>query len=147
MAIIEWDDSCFRLGMDVMDATHIEFVDLVNAAAQAQGEEFIHRFDALITHTREHFDQENRLMIESGFPAVAEHRHEHARVLGEFERFGQRVRRGQTSFGRSYLRESIAQWFPLHAMTMDSALAAHLKTRASMPDGPIICNVHKPRSG
>ena len=37
MAVIEWNDSCFRLGMDAMDDTHIEFVDLVNmiqAAAQ-----------------------------------------------------------------------------------------------------------------
>ena len=144
MAIIDWNDECFRLGMDVIDDTHVEFVELVNAMEPADGEEFIHLFDSLITHTRKHFDQENRLMIESDFPALAEHRHEHERVLGELERFGQRVRKGQISFGRSYLRDSIAQWFPLHAATMDSALAAHLKARPAIPAGLAVCYNHKP---
>ena len=147
MAIIEWDDNRFRLGVNAMDDTHIEFVELVNAVDRAEGEEFIRLFDLLISHTREHFDHENKLMIESEFPALAEHRGEHERVLGELVQFGQRVHKGLIPFGRSYLRSSIVHWFPLHAATMDSALAAHLKSRAAIPDGIAITTVHKSHSG
>lgn len=143
MAIIEWKDSHFRLGIDTMDDTHIEFVELVNAIDMAEGEEFIRLFDELIDHTREHFDRENELMIESGFPALTEHQSEHARVLGELEKFGQRVHKGLIAFGRNYLRGSLAQWFPLHAATMDSALAAHLKAGTAIPTGTNICYSHK----
>lgn len=128
MAIIEWDDGRFRLGIDTMDDTHIEFVNLVNDIDKAEGEEFIRLFDALVDHTRAHFDRENKLMVESEFPALAEHRGEHERIIGELEKFAQRVHRGLIPFGRSYLRETLSQWFPLHAVTMDSALAAHLKS-------------------
>jgi hypothetical protein len=37
------------------------------------------------------------------------------------------VERGRTTLARAYLCEQIPAWFALHAVTMDSALAAHLK--------------------
>jgi len=132
MAIIDWDDGRFALGVEEMDSTHMEFVALINSTEDASGTEFVQLFDKLLEHTRAHFDHENRLMMEHGFPATGEHRGEHDRVLGEMTRFSRSVHRGLIAFGRSYLRDSLSQWFPLHAATMDSALAAHLKPRLTV---------------
>ena len=65
-------------------------------------------------------------MRESGFPAAGEHKDEHARVLGEMDRFAGRPGGARLRLARAYVREQIPAWFALHASTMDSALAAHL---------------------
>jgi hemerythrin len=129
MAIIEWCDDRFLLGVPEMDDTHVEFVDLANRLMLASNDEFAHLYGTLIEHTRRHFEYEDRLMIETRFPATAEHRDEHLRVLGELALFNKRVRSGLVAFGRNYIRGRMAEWFMLHAATMDSALAAHVKAK------------------
>jgi hemerythrin len=133
MAIIEWRDDRFLLGVPEMDDTHIEFVDLTNRIMQAPNDEFAQLYDRLIEHTHEHFEYEDRLMVQTKFPATAEHRDEHQRVLGELALFNKRVRSGLVAFGRNYIRGRMAEWFMLHAATMDSALAAHIKARQAAP--------------
>ena len=64
MATIEWNDERFILGVEEMDNTHIEFVDLINCMANASDTEFVDLFDRLLEHTRAHFEAENRLMSE-----------------------------------------------------------------------------------
>jgi hemerythrin-like metal-binding protein len=125
--LIENFDQRYLLGQETMDGTHREFVNLVNRLGEASKKEFIKLFAELLTHTKAHFEQENRLMEESGFPAIREHIDEHQRVLGELDRFAQRVASGSAMMGRAYVVQQLPQWFDLHAKTMDSALAAHLK--------------------
>ncbi len=127
MSAIEWQDQRFLLGVDCMDNTHKEFVTLVNRLATAPDTGFADMFNELITHTRVHFLQEKELMLASKFPAYAEHNEEHMRILGELNQFKKRVDKGLIAFGRNYIRERIPEWFALHAATMDSALALHLK--------------------
>lgn len=128
MSIIDWDDKTFLLDLDIMDGTHREFVDLVNRLSDSDDNEFAALFDELISHTKSHFRQEEQLMSESCFPAYAEHRDEHQRILGEFRQFKKRVDHGLVFFGRNYIDERMPEWFSLHAATMDSALAAHIKS-------------------
>jgi hemerythrin-like metal-binding protein len=125
--LIENFDQRYLLGLETMDETHRAFVNLVNRLGEAGKEEFIALFAELVSHTKVHFDQENRWMKESGFPAIREHIDEHQRVLGELDRFALRVASGSVKMGRAYLTQQLPQWFDLHAKTMDSALAAHLR--------------------
>jgi len=129
-------DGRYRLGVDSMDATHRELVDLVNRLAASDKPGFAAGFAELVAHTREHFAAEERLMQECRFPAIAEHRGEHARVLGELERFASQVASGRTQLARAYLVEMIPPWFDQHAATMDSALAACLKGSVAVAGGP-----------
>jgi hemerythrin-like metal-binding protein len=129
MALIDWHDSLYLLGLDIMDDTHREFVELVNAAAAASDGDFPALFNELITHTQQHFEREEQLMRDSSFPAYAEHRDDHQRVLGEMNQFKKRVDKGMLAFGRNYIKERMPEWFKLHAATMDSALAVHLNDR------------------
>jgi hemerythrin len=47
-----------RLGEPVTDATHAEFLQLLDAAARADDAGFLEAYDAWIDHTRHHFAQE-----------------------------------------------------------------------------------------
>ena len=129
MTIIEWDDASYLLGVDIMDDTHKDFVNLVNQLSLAVDSEFASLFRQLIAHTEVHFQQEENFMIESKFPAFSEHKDEHQRILGEMNQFLKRVDKGLIVFGRNYIKDRLPDWFRLHASTMDSALAMHLKTQ------------------
>jgi hemerythrin-like metal-binding protein len=125
--LIENFEQRYLLGLETMDETHRTFVNLVNSLGEAGKEEFIALFAELVSHTKAHFDQENRWMKESGFPAIREHIDEHQRILGELDRFAHRVASGSVIMGRTYVTQQLPHWFDLHAKTMDSALSAHLR--------------------
>jgi hemerythrin len=127
MPLIEDFDARFLLGVPAMDRTHREFVDLINRMAAAANATFAYLYPELVNHTRAHFAHEEVLMRESRFPATKEHTDEHARVRGEMDGFGLRVGGGRIALARAYVAEQLPAWFALHAATMDSALAAHLK--------------------
>lgn len=124
--LLEGFERDYLLGVAAMDATHREFVALLNRLDDAPKDTFIPLFAELLAHTEAHFAAEGSWMSECGFPAIREHRGEHERVLGELHRFNARVAAGQVAMGRAYVRERLPAWFDLHARTMDSALAAHL---------------------
>lgn len=126
--LIDADNVRYQLGYRVMDDTHGEFIALINSLGNADKQAFIPLFHELIVHTEAHFDAENKLMDESRFPASREHKDEHQRILGEMHRFGKKAASGSIMLARAYVREQLPQWFDLHAVTMDSALVAHLKT-------------------
>ncbi|MGZ5000994.1 MAG: bacteriohemerythrin [Methylomonas sp.] len=118
------------VGNPAIDSDHQAFVELLNQLNVTSNADFPALFGALFEHTEQHFERENQLMQKYGFPAEAEHRGEHQRVLGEFKQFQSRVDKGMLAFGRSFVKERLPQWFQLHVMTMDSALAAHIGTEA-----------------
>ncbi|WP_446811202.1 bacteriohemerythrin [Methylomonas sp. 2BW1-5-20] len=119
--------TALTVGYDLIDNDHDVFIDLVNQLDKANNTDFPGLFQRLYEHTEEHFESENRLMAQFGFPAETEHKGEHQRVLGEFKQFKTRIDKGLITFGRSFVRERLPQWFVLHITTMDSALAAHIK--------------------
>lgn len=119
-------ESVVQLGFELMDLKHNEFADLLNRLEQAGGQDYPALFRQLLDHAEHHFEEENRLMEQYRFPAIAEHKGEHQRVLGELKQFGKRVDRGMVKLGREFIRERLLGWFLLHLTTMDAALAAHL---------------------
>ncbi len=127
MPLIVYDTEKHLLDMGEMDATHIDFIKQVNALESMTGEELQAGFHNLLNHTVRHFTREDELMIECGFPQIAEHQAEHRKVLAEMQRYESQLAEGKSSFARVYVRERLPQWFELHLATMDSALVWHLK--------------------
>ena len=124
--IVAWSEG-LTLGVDSIDQQHIESIELINRVADAVGVEFVSLFTQLQQHLQQHFEDEDRLMQQSGFPATAEHKGEHHRVLGELSQFTRQLEKGRSMMARAYVKERLPGWFTLHITTMDSALAAHLK--------------------
>jgi hemerythrin len=127
MPAVQWSET-YELGVPEMDATHREFIALLNAVVDAQDEEVLDALDAFIDHTVEHFAREDRWMTETHFPPLHCHTTEHANVLGVMREVRVMVADGKTEIGRVLARE-MGPWFDLHASTMDSALASWLRAQ------------------
>jgi len=132
--VIDNSNNQYQLGVAAMDSTHDEFIQLVNQLGEAGTADFIRLFPAFLAHTEKHFHAEEELMQGSQFPAIEEHRNEHNRVLRDVRAMQAQVARGGISFARAYVIQQVPEWFNLHASTMDSALAAHLKRVSSTVD-------------
>ncbi len=128
------DDSRYQLGVSQMDATHLEFIDLVNQLDIIDKSGFKPLFAQLLEHTEQHFESEKQLMQQTHFPASQEHQGEHLRILGDLQRMTRTLQNGSLLMARAYVREMLPGWFNLHAITMDSALAAHIKSCATQAD-------------
>lgn len=122
---MDWKES-YVLGPAPMDDTHREFVTLVTGVAQSEGvENVLVALDALIQHTVEHFEQENRWMEECGFPPIHCHQGEHDRVLQSLRDMRPTVQ-ADPGVARILAKE-LESWFDLHAATMDDALAFFMR--------------------
>lgn len=123
-----WSEQ-YALGVAEMDATHQEFMGLLDALLVAPDAELPARFAELREHTRLHFENEAALMKACRFPATGEHNSEHLRVLGELAHFNRSLAAGRFAIVRQYA-EGLPGWFNTHLVTMDAALAACLKKTA-----------------
>lgn len=123
---LAWSDA-LSLSMPVMDQTHVEFVDLLALVQQAEDAELVSRWQTLVEHTDEHFSQEDRWMLATGFAPGSCHLTQHAVVLKVLREGLELGRQGQLQPIRQMAHE-LTIWFPHHAQTMDSGLALHLKS-------------------
>lgn len=124
--ILPWHEN-FELGIASMDQTHREFIDLLNRLDSTPNDAFPGYFDELLEHTHAHFETENRLMEESNFLSLREHKDDHDRILAEMMQMQRFAARGMTQIAKEYVREKLPDWFSTHAASMDTALALHLK--------------------
>ena len=125
MAVLAWSDA-LAFGHPEMDATHQEFVALLNAVGEAQGDDILPTLDEFIAHTQLHFAQEEAWMTHSAYPRIGCHAKEHAGVLEVVREVRNRVADGSPHYART-LAEALAEWFPVHASSMDAMLAIYMQ--------------------
>ncbi|MBC3878678.1 MULTISPECIES: hemerythrin domain-containing protein [unclassified Undibacterium] len=117
-----WSDR-LNLSYAPMDDIHHEFVELCAALSENNPDTFIQRLDALIAHSIEHFEQENRWMEETAFPPAGCHRQEHEAVLEVMREVRRRVEEEGDNELAARLAEELPHWFEHHVDTMDNMLA------------------------
>ena len=116
-----WHDD-LRLGYGPMDHIHDEFVVLVDTLLAANDQGVAAALAAVHVHSRDHFASEDQWMQETDFPARECHTDEHAAVLQSMQAVTRLVADGDFEAGR-HLGRALADWFPGHAVYLDSALA------------------------
>jgi hemerythrin-like metal-binding protein len=122
-----------------MDGTHREFVELLNRLGAAAEGDLLARLNEFIAHTEAHFGQEEAWMEAMQFPPLACHRTEHEGVLEIMREVRKRIAGGEPRYGQ-VLAKAIAEWFPLHAQSMDTVLALFIRQAGfdtSVPAGTL----------
>jgi hemerythrin-like metal-binding protein len=141
MTLLTWNDD-LTLGQARMDATHIEFVDLLNAVAAAVAEpaRAAAALAALVDHTDAHFAQEERWMAALGFAPQNCHAFQHEAVMNVLREVQHRhAAEGDRALVERLVAE-LAAWFPQHAQMMDAALAQTMAERGYDPEtGALAC--------
>jgi len=127
MTQAHWDAEHHSLGVNELDEAHRDFIEQVAALIAASNTEFPELFQALVTHTREHFIAESKLMREAKYQGLGVHEAEHHRVLGELQQLNRSLKRGRLPLVRAYVKEGLPEWFDTHLAMMDGALVAFLK--------------------
>ncbi len=141
MSTLVWSEA-LSLSMPVMDTTHQEFVELLAQVQASDDASLLHHWQALVEHTDNHFEQEDRWMRATGFAAGNCHSTQHTVVLQVMREGTARGLNGDLAPIREIAHE-LTMWFPHHAQNMDFGLALHLK---SMGYDPITGIVAKPES-
>ena len=108
-----------------MDHTHEEFVDMLNQLLATPPNEQLPLYRAFLRHTAEHFAQEERWMVATGFAAENCHAEHHATILETMRAVESHYEAGDTDI-ITRLAEALAEWFPGHAASMDAGLAIHM---------------------
>ena len=125
-----WDEQRHSLGVVEMDHAHREFIAQVATLIQSGDAEFPALFQALIEHTRSHFNTEGQLMRASKYPGLAMHESEHHRVLGELQQLNRSLKRGRMPLVRAFVKHGLPEWFDAHLAMLDAALVAHINRAA-----------------
>jgi hemerythrin len=125
IAPLHWNPS-LSVGDTRMDDTHAEFVTLLNQILATPQDQQLPLYRAFVDHTVEHFAQEKRWMLATGFSADNCHASHHATILETMNAVVEHYEKGDTEI-ITRLAEALAEWFPQHAASMDAGLALHLK--------------------
>lgn len=133
LSLLEWSDA-LAVGDPVIDHTHREFVQLVNALSRADAGAALPAVDAFLEHSEAHFGQESRWMNELGYSAAQCHEDEHATVLEVAREVRRRVAAGEGGPELvQFLAAAVAEWFANHAASMDAVLNLYMQERGYTP--------------
>ncbi len=138
-----WNDS-YLLGYGPMDDTHREFVDVVQRLSTCSDADLEKHLAEFRAHAEAHFDMENQWMRDTDFPPRDCHIDEHAAVMGSVKEVQDLLAQGRSTGGnlqhvgiaRGLIAELI-NWFPGHAIHLDSALS-HWMVKRSHGGKPVV---------
>jgi hemerythrin-like metal-binding protein len=86
----------------------------------------------LIAHTQEHFEMEEKWMLDTGFAPGNSHATQHQVILQVMREGETRGRSGEAGAVRQMAHE-LGLWFPKHAESMDASLALHMQATGYDP--------------
>ena len=131
---IEWSDD-LATGVDHIDEQHRRLITHINELLQACIE---HRaaatvqktFDFLAEYVIEHFDSEECLMADNGYPGLEIHRDVHARWRAGLETLRAELGAGRVSPAVVVrLNREVCDWFVNHVRTADRDFVRFLRDR------------------
>lgn len=122
---LQWTPS-LHTGDGRMDGTHEEFVTMLNTLLATPMRDQLPLYREFLAHTVEHFAQEERWMLATGFSADNCHASHHNTILDTMRAVEEHYLKGDNEIIQR-LAEALVEWFPQHAASMDAGLALHLK--------------------
>ena len=136
---IAWDHT-LETGDARMDADHKELAELFNllrdAADGGKGRTACAGvLDDIIGHAKAHFELEQRLMAQRGYPKTEQHAAEHAMLIRQALDYRQSFD-VDSAASRSALMRFAEVWLAFHILFSDKELAAFLASKPTMPGQP-----------
>ena len=131
MLTSQWKQD-MALGVPAIDAAHEALFDELARLERLADAQFRTGFRELIAVVERDFREEEDLMEKIGFPSLANHREQHARVLSGLHHAWAAVDEGDLAQGRHALT-LLPQWLLFHQATMDLALSAALEMVQRQP--------------
>jgi hemerythrin len=130
MENIIWDDS-FDIQVEVIDAQHRRLVELMNRLIAMQDQttsddEIADILGAMTNYLGYHFETEEQMMIDHGYPELESHREEHQTFVTQTAYFIATYRQSGVSLKKDILL-FLKEWLVEHILQTDAAFGAFLK--------------------
>ncbi|NOQ16020.1 MAG: bacteriohemerythrin [Methyloprofundus sp.] len=120
MNITTWRSE-YQIGHKVIDAQHKYLFELANKTFEAKTKkEVAENLVLLNEHTREHFKDEESLMIEINYPGYLEHKQAHDDLLDKMYGFSEELNKGDMS--NDDIKGFICLWLLDHILIKDEDL-------------------------
>lgn len=142
MAALTWNEA-LALQQPRMDDTHREFVDLLNGvelALDGDAGTLVQALERFAEHTEAHFAQEDDWMRRVGFATENCHSLQHAQVLELVREVHRRLRDEADIDVVRALVPALAEWFPMHAQSMDAGLVYSMQEAGFDPETGAVLN-------
>jgi hemerythrin-like metal-binding protein len=131
MALLTWNPD-MSVGVRVLDEDHKKLIAMINElhASMLQG----HSHEVvggvlrrLANYTVEHFQREEKLFAQTGYPAAAGHKREHEKLKAQVMVEIQKFQAGSASIGMETLT-FLRDWLKHHIQESDKAYGPHLNS-------------------
>ena len=130
--LIPWRD-CYATNVVIVDRDHKQLVERINTLHEART---AGRADAvlqglladLMDYTREHFEREEGLMAEHGYPERDSHHAAHQKLTETVTQLQQRLQSGETQLGTEVFRV-LREWLLDHIVAEDHRFGGYLNAR------------------
>jgi hemerythrin len=131
--MFDWKQQ-YSVGIDSIDRQHQNLFaigrELSSAMSSGQGKAAIGRIlDRLIQYTKTHFEHEEGLMRQNGFPDYIKHKKSHDDLTARVVKFRYEYQAGEVGISIDVL-EFIRNWLEKHIQHEDLAYAPYLKAKA-----------------
>ncbi|QJB56308.1 bacteriohemerythrin [Pseudodesulfovibrio sp. zrk46] len=130
MAFIDWS-SKNRVGITEVDNQHKKLFDLLNSLHQAtvNGEEqsaLGRILDELVDYTVYHFETEEKLFLEYGYPGYEDHKEVHDDLTRQAVELQEEFREGSVTISFDLL-DFLNDWLVTHTTGLDQEMAMFFK--------------------
>lgn len=135
MAIVEWSDD-FKIDEPEIDKEHWGLFALIHdlgdklALGAAEGS-IKATIEALAAYVDVHFEHEERLMQQTGYPAFAAHKRAHEALAQRVADFQNDFQRAPETFDHEGLMEFLSNWLVEHILKVDMKFAEFHKAQAA----------------
>ena len=124
---LRWVDA-FSLHNSLLDRAHLELFDLVGAAITAVQAEHpkdaVCAIEALSQAALQHFDHEDRMMRDFGYPRYYNHLEQHRCLILGLEKL--QIRLALRKPDHSLTVRELRSWFSLHLLNDDQWLSSYI---------------------
>ena len=119
------------VGVEVLDADHKRMIDLLNdlhdGIVAGRGTERLERvLDGLVDYVRTHFEHEEELFTQTGYPGAAEHIQEHRTLTNLVMDVQARYNQGKFEALSLNTMDFLKDWLTNHIQGSDKNYKSHL---------------------
>jgi hemerythrin len=130
MALLDWKDE-FSVEVQSIDNQHKKLFGMLNELFEAmragKGSQVAPTIvKNLVAYTREHFANEEKMMLQAGYPQYAAHKVEHDKLTAEVAKMVQELESGKLAVSVQLL-DFLKKWLQSHILSTDKKYSAHMR--------------------
>jgi hemerythrin len=139
MLPIQWRES-YSVGVPALDNQHRRLLEIINELAHVvttggQSDIFFAALDALVRYAETHFSDEERILRETGYPALADQQQEHDRFVSHLVQTSEKLHLKKAKLPEETV-DFLKTWYIEHILGKDQEYKPFLVARGAQSHPP-----------